>query len=181
MIVVDKRTVEFALTIAAIPVTIVILFMAALFTRRESRVGMVATIVSFGVLFQLQYSNTNGLVPLLCRHGLFYFQTRSDVPTSEEGTIPTSPKVVDDLCRDHYYPHHPDNHQRLHMHRQFQPRTEAAHQRKKIGKRRRKSEYDGDAKPVTRARNEPDDNRLGEKLCRLDLIGVKGVSNEIFN
>lgn len=46
MIVVDKRTVEFALSIAAIPVTIVILSMATLFTRRENRKGMVATIVS---------------------------------------------------------------------------------------------------------------------------------------
>lgn len=47
VIVVDRRTVEFALTIAAIPVTILILFMAAFFTRRESKLGMAAIIVSF--------------------------------------------------------------------------------------------------------------------------------------
>lgn len=46
VIVVDKTTVEFALTIAAIPVTIVILFMAAFFTRRETKFGVVAIIVS---------------------------------------------------------------------------------------------------------------------------------------
>lgn len=46
VVVVDKSNVEFYLTIAAIPVTIVILFMAALFTRRENRLGMVAIIVS---------------------------------------------------------------------------------------------------------------------------------------
>jgi hypothetical protein len=47
VIVVDKRNIEFALTIAAIPVTIVILFMAAFFTRRESKLGMAAIIVRF--------------------------------------------------------------------------------------------------------------------------------------
>ena len=40
------RDVEFALTIAAIPVTILILVMAGLFTRRESLLGMIAIIVS---------------------------------------------------------------------------------------------------------------------------------------
>ncbi len=35
---------EFGLTIAAIPVTILILFMAAFWTRRENKVGMVCTI-----------------------------------------------------------------------------------------------------------------------------------------
>jgi hypothetical protein len=47
VIVVDKRNIEFALTIAAIPVTIMILFMAAFFTRRESKLGMASIIVSF--------------------------------------------------------------------------------------------------------------------------------------
>ncbi|KAF4635024.1 hypothetical protein G7Y89_g3091 [Cudoniella acicularis] len=38
---------EFALTIAAIPITIFILFMAAFFTRRENKFGMVCTIVLY--------------------------------------------------------------------------------------------------------------------------------------
>ena len=46
VIVTDKTNVEFALTIAAIPVTIAILLLAAYFTRIESRLGMVGIIVS---------------------------------------------------------------------------------------------------------------------------------------
>lgn len=46
MVVVDVKDVEFALTIAAIPVTILILAMAGYFTRKESLSGMIATIVS---------------------------------------------------------------------------------------------------------------------------------------
>ncbi|KAN0093590.1 hypothetical protein V8E51_016774 [Hyaloscypha variabilis] len=38
---------EFGLTIAAIPVTVVILFMAAFWTRRENKVGMIVTIFLF--------------------------------------------------------------------------------------------------------------------------------------
>ncbi|MCJ1265228.1 hypothetical protein MMC22_005103 [Lobaria immixta] len=47
VVVVDKSNVEFYLTIAAIPVTILILFMAALFTRRENKLGMVAIILLY--------------------------------------------------------------------------------------------------------------------------------------
>ena len=43
---VEKKDVEFALTIAAIPVTIVILIMAGYITRKESTAGMVVIIVS---------------------------------------------------------------------------------------------------------------------------------------
>lgn len=46
VIVVKRDDIEFWLTIAAIPVTILILIMAGLFTRRESRLGMAAVIVS---------------------------------------------------------------------------------------------------------------------------------------
>ena len=46
VVVVDVKDIEFALTIAAIPVTILILIMAGFFTRKESFSGMVATIVS---------------------------------------------------------------------------------------------------------------------------------------
>lgn len=45
VIVVSKTDVEFALTIAAIPVTILILIMAGYFTRRESKLGVAAIIV----------------------------------------------------------------------------------------------------------------------------------------
>ncbi len=45
VIVIDRRSLEFALTVAAIPVTIIILIMAAFFTRRENIWGMLLTIV----------------------------------------------------------------------------------------------------------------------------------------
>lgn len=44
MVVTGLADAEFGLTIAAIPVTILILFMAAWFTRRENHFGMVCTI-----------------------------------------------------------------------------------------------------------------------------------------
>lgn len=46
VIVTETKTIEFALTLAAIPVTILILIMAAFWTRRESTVGMIIVIVS---------------------------------------------------------------------------------------------------------------------------------------
>ena len=46
VVVVNRSDIEFWLTIAAIPVTILILIMAGIFTRRESRLGMAAVIVS---------------------------------------------------------------------------------------------------------------------------------------
>lgn len=46
VIVTDTGNPEFALTIAAIPVTILILVMAAFWTRRENTIGMVVVIVS---------------------------------------------------------------------------------------------------------------------------------------
>jgi hypothetical protein len=44
VIVTGVNDAEFGLTIAAIPITIFILFMAAFFTRRENRFGMISTI-----------------------------------------------------------------------------------------------------------------------------------------
>jgi hypothetical protein len=47
VIVTGKSDAEYGLTIAAIPVTVVILFMAAFCTRRENKFGMIVTIVLF--------------------------------------------------------------------------------------------------------------------------------------
>ena len=49
VIVTQKSNVEFAMTLAAIPVTIVILFMAAWITMKEDLLGMIAIIVSHQV------------------------------------------------------------------------------------------------------------------------------------
>ena len=45
VVIVQTHQSEFALTIAAIPVTILILIMAAIWTRKESLIGMILTIV----------------------------------------------------------------------------------------------------------------------------------------
>ncbi|KAL9000166.1 MAG: hypothetical protein Q9169_001068 [Polycauliona sp. 2 TL-2023] len=47
VVVVERNNVEFYLTIAAIPVTIIILMMAGLFTRRENTPGMLVTITLY--------------------------------------------------------------------------------------------------------------------------------------
>ncbi|KAL4907335.1 hypothetical protein BDW74DRAFT_123293 [Aspergillus multicolor] len=47
VIVTNKKDTEFALTIAAIPVTILILLCAAFFVRRESSIGMIAIILLY--------------------------------------------------------------------------------------------------------------------------------------
>jgi hypothetical protein len=47
VIVTGTGTAEFALTIAAVPITVLILFMAAFSTRRENIFGMVVTIVIY--------------------------------------------------------------------------------------------------------------------------------------
>lgn len=47
VIVTGRQDVEFALTLAAIPVTILILICAAIFVRRESTVGMIIIIVCY--------------------------------------------------------------------------------------------------------------------------------------
>lgn len=71
----DVKDVEFALTIAAIPVTILILVMAGYFTRKESFSGMIATIVSIPGLEggRSRWLTLFSLGPLLWRVGLFPF------------------------------------------------------------------------------------------------------------
>ena len=46
VVIVQTHQAEFALTIAAIPVTIIILILASYWTRRENLIGMILTIVS---------------------------------------------------------------------------------------------------------------------------------------
>ena len=81
VVVVNVRDIEFALTIAAIPVTILILIMAGYFTRKESFSGMIATIVSISGLEarRRRLLMLHELGPLLWRIGLLPFQARSNV------------------------------------------------------------------------------------------------------
>jgi len=73
-VVVRKKDVEFALTIAAIPVTILILILAGYITRKESTVGMVGIIVSFPNLKSNEnYIHSINLTQTLYFGGLAYF------------------------------------------------------------------------------------------------------------
>ncbi len=51
VVVVNTADIEFALTLAAIPITIIILALAAFWTRRENKFGMIVIIVGFWSLF----------------------------------------------------------------------------------------------------------------------------------
>ncbi|KAK2872107.1 hypothetical protein FQN49_002550 [Arthroderma sp. PD_2] len=80
VVVTETKTVEFALTLAAIPVTILILFMAGFWTRRENTVGMVIVILLyFGgfayFLFKLirMYSPEKMAAYLPARRSLTFF------------------------------------------------------------------------------------------------------------
>lgn len=116
VVVVDVKDIEFALTIAAIPVTILILIMAGFFTRKESFSGMVATIVSSSrlegqgrLLLTLL-----ALGSLLWRNGLLPLQARPNVSTHRQGqTLPTCSQNSH-LFRSDYnrsdHPHHCQRH-----------------------------------------------------------------------
>ena len=82
VIVVDQSDIEFWLTIAAIPVTILILIMAGIFTRRENRLGMASVIVSSTFLKTCSLSRfaNRPLDALLRCLGLLPVQTCPHVP-----------------------------------------------------------------------------------------------------
>lgn len=80
VIVIDTKSLEFALTLAAIPVTIIILLMAAFFTRRENLMGTIPVILLyFGglgyFLFKLvrMYSPERAQQYLPARRSLSFF------------------------------------------------------------------------------------------------------------
>ncbi len=67
VIVINRHSIEFALTVAAIPVTIIVLILAGFSTRRENIWGMVLTIVSLNA--SLKRSQRR----LITRWQIFYF------------------------------------------------------------------------------------------------------------
>ena len=148
VVVVNVKDVEFALTIAAIPVTILILVMAGYFTRKESLSGMIATIVSIpGLEGRRRRSLTLlGVGPLLWRIGLFPVQARPNVSTHREGpALYTCSQNSHFFRSDHNRSDYPHHHQRDCVCLKFQARTKALYCESESGKRRRKAEYDGDA------------------------------------
>ncbi len=72
VVIVYKTNLEFALTIAAIPVTIVILFAAAWFTRQEWLAGEIAVIVSLYIIATLRFLKLTQ-TQVLYFGGLAYF------------------------------------------------------------------------------------------------------------
>lgn len=144
----DVKDVEFALTIAAIPVTILILVMAGYFTRKESFSGMIATIVRIPGIEgeRRRWLTLLGLDPLLWRIGLFSFQARPDVSTHREGSaLRTCSQKSHFFCSNHNRFNCTHHHQRHCLRFKFQARTKAVYRESKGGKRRREANYVGDA------------------------------------
>lgn len=143
VIVVSKSDVEFYLTIAAIPVTILILIAGGLFTRRENKPGMVAIIVS------LPNVTVDLLVKLTCkdslrrRLGLFPLQTGANVPTHRKGReLPSRPQISDYIRRPGHCPNSHDNHQCGRLLDEFRQGSTAIYCAQKIGERGGEAEYD---------------------------------------
>jgi hypothetical protein len=80
VIVTQTSDVEFALTIASLPVTVILLLLAAYCTRKEIVAGMIATIVCSHLLGTDEYlSNLPPLDCLLWSTRLLPFQASQDV------------------------------------------------------------------------------------------------------
>lgn len=73
VIVIDRDSVEFGLTVAAIPVTIIILIMAGIFTRKENIWGMILVIVSTKFLMHDPRATLINCSQILYFGGLAYF------------------------------------------------------------------------------------------------------------
>ena len=151
VVIVTQRTdAEFALTIAAIPVTIVILMLAAYWTRCESKLGMCFIIVrplnatlSMKVLGLTLDTNLDSL--LRCT-GLLLVQASPHVSTVSRSNLSSCPTVPYDLRSTHNPVDHLHNHQRLHVHGQLRQGAEAAYPTKEEGERGREVTNDRNAK-----------------------------------
>ena len=123
VIVQDKTNVEEAITSAAIPVTIIILLLAAFWTRRENTIGMVISIVSFLRPAATSLALLTVLLPidpLLWWSRILLLQARTHVRTSFQRCLRRGP---DRTYRFRNYHNHPDllhhNHG-LYVHGQLQ-------------------------------------------------------------
>ena len=129
VVIVYQRQIEFALTIAAIPVTILILLAAAWFVRKESLFGTIIIIVSPHtpiVLVCILLSVYSG--PLLRRPRLLRFQDGPHVLDRMGRCIPTSTKGTDHVRRSHHHPDPRHNFLRLHLRAQLQQGPQAVRQ-----------------------------------------------------
>ena len=163
VIVTNRADIEFGLTLAAVPVTILILVSAAFFVRRESSVGMIIIIVCFyGGPIAISFL-TIILAPILRRHGLLPLQTSPHVRPDNLPRVPARP-AVSDLLRHHYLGlDRLDHRQRLHVHAQFPQGLEATHQPEEGRQRGRKDHRAVQRRWRTGACS--DDDRLSEPFC----------------
>ena len=71
---------------------------------------------------------------LLRRPSLLPLQTCEDVQRAQSEGIPPCPPLFNILCRHHGDPHHFDHSQRVHVHVQFQYRSETLYLETEAGK-----------------------------------------------
>ena len=139
VVIVTVRKAEFACTIAAIPVTIIILLLAAYFCRRESLIGTIPIIVSRETRpIQLRWTNSTA-VSLFRRSRLLPLQARADVLREPQRRLSTSSKRAHDFRRsDHPFNPH-DDCQLNHVCCQLQQRSQAIYHKPQGGNRRREN------------------------------------------
>ena len=144
VIVTEKTNTEFGLTVAAIPVTIVILILAAYFTRRENLPGMIVIIVRSKIhSFHQLCSTTDSMFsePLLLRTRLFHFQASENVRTEPQRFLHCSSQRVNDVCRSDHHTHPDDDCQRLPVRQQLQERPRTLRHQEEGPKSRRERIY----------------------------------------
>lgn len=128
VVIVTQRRAEFALTIAAIPVTILILLAAAWFVRRESLIGTIGIIVSailaltLGELLLIFTTDS-----LFWRSCLFHLQDGPHVFAIPRRTLPAGSKRTYQFRCPNHHPHHPHHHQCLRMCQQLQEGPQTLH------------------------------------------------------
>lgn len=130
VVIVTQRQAEFALTIAAIPVTILILLAAAWFVRKEWLIGTIAVIVSLVPCPLLKAgSDVFFFSDSLFRWSrLFHFQDGPNVFPWPRGSLSPGTKRADDFCRLDHHLDLDDHCQCVHLREQLQQGAETLRQ-----------------------------------------------------
>ena len=139
VVIVNQRQIEFALTIAAIPVTIIILLAAAWFVRKESLIGTIIVIVSYTSPTHLHLANNIGLVSLLRRSRLLHFQDGPNVLSLLGRRLLASTERTHYLRRPHPHPDRCHNRLCMHLRTQLQQGSQAVRQQTAERGRRREA------------------------------------------
>jgi hypothetical protein len=128
VVIVNQRQAEFALTISAIPVTILILLAAAWFVRKENLPGTIIVIVSTSVPCEPAQLLTYHPDPILRRPCLLRLQNGSNVLTRLGRAISSGTKRTHHIrCSDNLS-HRGDDHLLVHLCTQLQQGSETLYQ-----------------------------------------------------